>query len=356
MDTLKTLPDKFMQGTRRLLALYHPDTLREKGLWWSIGLLIVTYLLIIFVLSILWSQEPESFDVREATRLQTGEAADNWVTGAVTCATLMEVAQTMLDKPGGYVSNDVSPPTIFLDNMPNWEFGVLTQVRDLARVLRNDMSRSQSQSVEDPDLSQAEPQWNFPNDSWLFPPTEKEYQKGIDLVGQFLARLTDPQQATSQFYARADNLVEWLGLVEKRLGSLSQRLSASVNKTRINTDLAGDNSATQSTNTPKEISVKTPWLDIDNVFYEARGATWALIHFLKAIEIDFADVLNKKNALASMQQIIRELESSQATVWSPMVLNGRGFGFVANYSLVMTSYISRANAALIDLRSLLTKG
>ena len=41
---------------------------------------------------------------------------------------------------------------------------------------------------------------------------------------------------------------------------------------------------------------------------------------------------------------------------SPVVLNGSGFGLFANHSLVMASYISRANAGIIDLRELLAKG
>ena len=102
--------------------------------------------------------------------------------------------------------------------------------------------------------------------------------------------------------------------------------------------------------------MKTPWLEIDDVFYEARGSVWALIHFLRAIEVDFEPVLMKKNALVSLRQIIRELESTQDYVWSPMILNGTGFGFVANHSLVMASYLSRANAAVIDLRNLLQQG
>jgi hypothetical protein len=39
-----------------------------------------------------------------------------------------------------------------------------------------------------------------------------------------------------------------------------------------------------------------------------------------------------------------------------MILNGSGFGLWANHSLVMANYISRANAALIDLRELLAQG
>ena len=97
-------------------------------------------------------------------------------------------------------------------------------------------------------------------------------------------------------------------------------------------------------------------MELDDIFYEARGTTWALIHLLRAIEIDFKDILEKKNALVSLQHIIRELEPTQETLWSPIILNGSGLGLVANHSLVMASHISRANAAIIDLRRLLEDG
>ena len=106
----------------------------------------------------------------------------------------------------------------------------------------------------------------------------------------------------------------------------------------------------------KEQVVETPWMQIDNVFFEARGQAWALSHLLRAIEVDFADVLAKKNATISVRQIIRELEAAQEPLWSPMVLNGSGYGVLANHSLVMANYISRANAAIIDLRNLLSQG
>jgi len=92
------------------------------------------------------------------------------------------------------------------------------------------------------------------------------------------------------------------------------------------------------------------------VFYEARGATWALLHFLVAVRTDFEPVLEDKNAMASLDQIIRELESSQRNVFFPVILNGSGFGVFANHSLTMANYVSRANAAIIDLRNLLEQG
>ena len=240
--------------------------------------------------------------------------------------------------------------------MPNWEYGALIQSRDLARAMRESFSRSQSQSKEDPDLAVAEPRLNFQSDSWLIPASETKYREAMRFTETYLRRLADPSQSDAQFYARADNLREWLAMVNTRLGSLSQRLSASVGERRVNTDLAGDGSATQSTQAPGEVEVRTPWTEIDDVFYEARGAAWALIHFLRATEVDFADVLEDKNARVSMRQIVRELEGTQRMVWSPIILNGSGFGPLANHSLVMASYISRANAAIIDLRDLLSRG
>ena len=77
---------------------------------------------------------------------------------------------------------------------------------------------------------------------------------------------------------------------------------------RLNTDLSGDATARQSTDSPDVVMVKTPWTQIDDVFYEARGSAWALVHFLHAMEVDFEDVLRKKNAQVSFRQIIRELE------------------------------------------------
>ncbi len=303
-----------------------------------------------------WSTPPAFFDVREVAAQSAQRAGQPVVTGSVMTTTLMEVIQTLLKKRGGYTHNDIFPPGVWMDDMPNWEYGVLVQTRDLARALREVLSRSQSQSTEDVDLTLAEPRINFQSDSWALPATESEYADARKYLNNYLKRLPTQGENGSQFYARADNLSFWLGMVEKRLGSLSQRLSASVGQRRLNTDLAGDSAAAQSTQEAEELEVKTPWREIDDVFFESRGAAWALIHFLKAAEIEFADVLARKNATVSLRQIIRELEASQEALWSPMVLNGSGFGLWANHSLVMANYISRANAALIDLRELLAQG
>lgn len=279
------------------------------------------------------------------------------VVGDASVASLLYIVDTLLNKNGGYQSNDILVKLGLYDNMPNFEKGALFQARDLANAIRDEMSRSQSQSAEDESLKLGAPFLSFTHDQWnILASTEASYEKSTLKFRDYLTRLADTSKKNAQFYSRADNLIYYFKLVEKRMGSLSKRLSASVGQERINTDLANDASAKQSTYASSEVSVKTSWMEIDDVFYESQGSTWALIHFLKAIEVDFESVLADKNALVSLRQVIRDLESTQETLWSPMILNGDGFGFVANHSLAMANYISRANAALIDIRSLIDQG
>jgi hypothetical protein len=301
--------------------------------------------------SFYWSREPARLWVVAGT-----PAGERTVVGYSTVHTLIDVIDWMLEKPGGYLSNDVLPPGLWLDNMPSFEFGVLTQSRDLARVLRNYHSRSQSQSTEDDDLAVAEPALNTDSESWLFPAAEARYRDAMEALQSYETRLTDADPGNAQFYARADNLREWLAVVELRLGSLSQRLSASVGQARVNTDLGGAPAGEAARDASGDVLVKTPWLEIDEVFYEARGTAWALLLFLRAAQFDFERTLEDKNAVVSLRQIIRELEEGLAPISSPMILNGQGFGLFPNHSLVLASYLSRAHSAVADLRRLLEQG
>jgi hypothetical protein len=319
-----------------------------KSGWIRAALVVLVLItLVAMVVGWLWSREPA---------LRGSPLTQNDVTGLALTEAAIGVATTLLDKPGGYLSNDVLPPGAVLDNMPNFEFGALVQLRDLTRALRNDFSRSQTQSIEDPDLALAEPRFNVDSESWLVPSAESEYRTGIEYLERYRERLLDQDPTDGNFFARADNLREWLVVVEKRLGNLSQRLSASVGQRRFSAGVANDPAARSAKIEPDEIDVRTSWLEIDDVFYEARGTAWALARFLHAAERDFAAILADKNAQATLGQIIRELDDALAPMESPMVLNGDRYGMFANHSLVIAGSLSRANAAVINLRELLSRG
>jgi hypothetical protein len=317
IDQLLVALEKLSIRIKDFIRIYHIQHLKDKGLFWSLWLLSLSALVILFFLGNYWSLEPDQIEIEKNAQVQLDKVIDKiqplskknhqLVTGVTTTATLISVSELLLQKPGGFLRNDISPPGLWLDNMPNWEFGVLKQVRDLSRVLRNDLSMAQTTSIEDSALKKSEPAFNYDAGKWFqYPSSEKNYRNGISYLQDYLFRLSDNRQNNAQYFARADNLVDWLSVVEKRLGSLSQRLSASVGQDRINTDLAGDSAAKKSFQTPTQSQIKTRWLEIDDVFYEARGTTWALIAFFHAIEIDFESVLKNKNAVVNFKQIIRE--------------------------------------------------
>ena len=326
--------------------------------WLLRGLALVAAVYVVGVLALMWwwSYEPPHFDVVATTQARAAAKRVPVVSGSVTTSTLMTCAETLLDKRGGYLSNDKLPPGVLMDNVPNWEFGVLTATRDLAREMRNKFARSQSQSEEDVDLKEADPLFSSPSDRWLLPSSEGQYRKAIARTDGFFVRLGRNDPNGAQFYARADNLADYLDLVSNRLGSLSQRLSASAGQLRLEGDAPVDGAEPAQTQAQVPQVVRTPWTKIDDIFYESRGYTWALLEQLQAFEVDFGPTLQRKGATVSLKQIIRELEEAQKPVRSPIILNGTPFGFFANHSLVMANYISRANAAVIDLRELLKRG
>lgn len=298
----------------------------------------------LLVLGWYWSREPAAINPSSsvAAAPPSGQALAAEA-GVVSTATLLAIARTLLDKPGGYISNDALPPGVLLDNMPAFEAGILAHVRDMLRVMRRDFSLSPSQSIEDPDLVRAESRFMFDSTSWLLPSTESEYRDGIAALDRYAARLAEPEGAGAHFYARSDNLARWFEDVDARLAAYGQRLASAA---------------------APGAAAHIAWSEIDKGFYEARGYCWALRAQLQATQVDFAPVLvahPAENSVANavgnntaeqnfLAQAIIALDGTQQPVNSPVILNGSEYGLLANHSLVMASYIARARAVLMQLR------
>ncbi len=336
---------------------------KSKGIIWFFSTLAGVTLIVLFVLGAWWGMESNTFKVQEKAveymRDKTG--SDHLPIGFVYTNTLAHMAEVLMEKPGGYISNDVAPPGLFLDNIRSWEYGALVMLRDGTTALRNHFARDQSQSIEDRDLAYAEPYFYYEPNSWALPSTESEYDKGVRALHRYMKRLYAPtgKQRRAQFYSRADNLWNYLEVVIKRLGGLSTRLTASTDRfagaAGIQYDPDGKLAPKNTDEKTKGVG-RTPWLLVDDVFYEARGACWALLHILKSIKVDFADIILDKRAMNTLDNMIHAMENALTPILSPMILSGDGFGMFANYSLSMANYVARANAAALDLRDLMNKG
>ncbi|EGV19791.1 DUF2333 family protein [Thiocapsa marina] len=313
--------------------------------------------LVMVSLGVYWSIHPTPLDGAAVAAAELGERAGDGTPGTRSVEVAVGIGESLLRKPGGFLYNDRLPPGVFLDNTQSWECGNLMALRDFVRALRNDFSRSQSQSFENADVKEADLRFAIDPKSWMLPSAETEYELGIEALERFLADLSGGDQPRAQFFARADNLAAYLAVVEKRLGHFGVRLSSSVPDSdlaaAIGIPRAGDEGALLD---EEPVPIQTPWHQVDNVYYCARGYSWALYHLMQAIASDFEGVLAAKRAEVSLQQIIRDLKGATKPMGSPIVLNGDGYGILANHSLVLASYIAKANAALMDLRTLMQQG
>lgn len=318
----------------------------RKQLQYAIGIWVLFSLIWLLALCVLWSREPARFDPNALP------GNDMNAPGVSTVTTLMELVNILLEKPGGYMSNDRISPAIFLDNMPNWEYGAVLQIRDAVHGLRQDFSRSRAQSIERPELVEAEARFNISHQAWMMPSTEEGFREGVAFLEQYKQTLLDANDDTIAFVQRQDVLDAWLHRQQRRLGSLTVRLRANVDDYQYNPEILTSYEDEEA----ERISQTTPRTERDDIFYEARGSIYVMYHMMRALRNDFKDVLNDNKSMGSYNRALSELHAACAPLRSPFVMNGKEFGIYPNHSLTLAAHAAKAHLAIVDLRMLLRGG
>ena len=302
------------------------------------------------------SIEPNHQELPLIIENQITNPEERSIVGVPSTSTLIYLIDVLtVSKNGGYMSSGILSKIGAFDNMSSWEQGVRHMTHDFAVSMQESFSKQNVNSDDDPALTKNVGKLNYDPYSYWMPASESEYIEARNAIADFQLRMIDSSNQT-QFVARVGTLVPWLVKVEARLKSYSNQLSNSVETHTINDNLVGEVAATQSTITDNApVTNLTPWMEVDNIFHNARGAVWALIHLMKAIEIDFAIPLATKNNEKAVTQIITELEASLITMTSPVVLNGSEGGIYANYSTTVANRINRASSGIQSLISSLQK-
>jgi hypothetical protein len=327
------------------------------------GYLLVTSFLVIFVFSI--RPNMSGFEVKKMVQVDP----EINVIGYKTVASQKILIDILLNKPGGFMANDISPPFVMADDMKKFEIGAIKALRKTSLYIRENFTLPVgTQSKEDPDIVLADNALRITTDSWLFPPADHfffikgEYEKAADAYGRYLDRLIDDDPDDGNFFVRANSLKRLVMSHNKTLGSYATRLSAAISRTKIDLSTANDKNAVESKNISTSVREKTPYNDIDDIFWETMGYVWVLSEQLNQIEYDFASILEDKNALPSIRQIRRDLEDAQTYVWSPIIWNGSilpgedKYSMANNYSIVLSSYVKGASAAMSNLEQFLEDG
>lgn len=318
-------------------------------------------------ISLYWARIPATFDVTEVARTKAvdyghrelNEALPN---GYRTVATILFLAEQLLEKPGGYQSNGISPMTRLPDNMRNWEYGAVVQLRVMVQGLRFELSRAGQQSSEHVELREAETRFNFNHDKIVLPSTEKQYKEGIRFLRQYLDGMDAATTEGKYFSSRQDQVIRWLDRQKIMLGDYAARLQNNVGAVTFDTgvltselppDILDAEVQSQKKGPSNEV---TPFFQRDDVFYQVRGGVYVMYHTMLAMRKDCEKLLNDSQSMGIMNRIINELEAACKPMGSPMVLNGSEFGMIQNHSLVLGAHVAKAHLAVQELQKQIAGG
>ncbi len=255
----------------------------------------------------------------------------------------VEMVSALIDREinqTNWVPNNPFPfPSSLLDNMPNFQLGLMYAMSRFAVEMTDSLGRSRGSSQVDPDLDKAAGLLKYDGTLWVWEPSisllptanaESQYEAGMRSLDNYDRRLAAGQ---ASFERRADNLIVSLDRIAADLGSTSAILAE-----RAEDSHAG-------------------WLDTkaDDIFYNAKGRLYGYYKILEALGKDFEGVLNERNAMPIWQQMLESLRI--AAGMDPLIVsNGAPDGLLfPNHLAAQGFYLLRARTQLRELTSVLAK-
>ena len=230
-------------------------------------------------------------------------------------------------------------PSSALDNMPNFQIGLVYALSRFAIEMTDSLGRTRGSSQADGDLDKASGLLKYDGRIWMWEPStsllptasaEKQYQSAKRSLERYNQRLNDGAAA---FDRRADNLIAFLERVGADLGSASAAIDA-----RATASNAG-------------------WFDTkaDDVFYATKGRLYGYYLLLRELGVDFKDVIAEKKAQSAWEQMIDSMRT--AAEMDPLIVsNGANDGlFVPSHLEVQGFYLLRSYTQLREVANILLK-
>ncbi len=240
----------------------------------------------------------------------------------------------------GWVANKPFPfPSSLLDNMPNFQIGLMYAMSRFSIEMTDELGRSRGSSQVDPDLDKASGLLKYDGTIWIWEPStsllptasaDRQYIAGKNALVSYNRRLA---QGQAVFDRRADNLIAFLDRVGADLGSSSASLDL-----RANASSAG-------------------WFDLaaDDVFYATKGRLYGYYMILRELGIDYQDTINEKRVGVVWQKMLDNLRT--AAEMDPLIIsNGYNDGlFMPSHLAVQGFYLLRARTQLKEVANILLK-
>jgi hypothetical protein len=244
-----------------------------------------------------------------------------------------------VDQNGWPANDPFFYPGAALDNMPNYQTGIIAALGRFAVDMTDQIGRTRGSSQADPDLDKAAGLLKYSPRVWIFDPStswaptassESQYRAARRALLAYNDKLSAHQAV---FERRADNLLSTLDRFAADLGSASAILDQQIR------DHSGD------------------FVDFraDDVFYNAKGKLYAYAMLFQALGKDFAKVIADKDLKSAWDQTGASLMEG-ATLKPLVVINGKPDGlFLPNHLAVEGFYLLRARTQLREITNILAK-
>jgi hypothetical protein len=226
-----------------------------------------------------------------------------------------------------------------LDNMPNFQRGILTALGRFTTEMMDQLGRTRGSSQVDPDLDQARGFLNEQPNIWIWTPSvsllptvtsAQKYRAGRDRLMAYNRRLASGQAV---FERRSDNLQALVERMANDIGSDSAVIDQHL------TMHGGD------------------LLDFyaDNIFYFNKGRLYANYLLLRELEVDFQNLLRERELTRPWKQLLDTFRTA-AMLQPLVVINGRADSqFLPSHLAAQGFYLLRARTQLREIRDILLR-
>lgn len=240
----------------------------------------------------------------------------------------------------GWTANDpFFWPSALLDNMPNFQKGIMAALGRFAFELTDQLGRTRGSSQADPDLQSAAGLLQYAPDVWVWDPSvsfwptatsEAQYRKAAGALASYNRRLA---AGAAVFDRRADNLLATLDRIALDLGSTSAVIDQHL----------------------REKSGFPIHNDADDVFYSVKGQMYAYYVVLSGLEKDFEPLIRERELAKPWAQMMESLkEGIEVRPW--VVINGAPDSqLVPCHLCAQGFYLLRARTQIREVTNILLK-
>ena len=230
-------------------------------------------------------------------------------------------------------------PSAWLDNMPNYQLGIISAVADLAESLARVQEKTIADGSDPSPLSEAAELLQYPGTIWMFSPQNS-------LI---------PVPSASSQYAKARKLLirynKFLAAGAETAYKSPEDLAFILK--RISYDLSRDGIKKLEEQIREE---NTSWVDFkaDNIFFYNQGKAYGYYLLLQALGHDYKEIIVSRNLYQKWTQMLSALETASAI--RPLIVRNASLdsSFSPNHLNYLAFYMLKAQKTMLITADRLT--